>query len=146
MMILPASDSSESPPIRRSLSVVSRLLVTRSLVDKPRRLRQLVKLSPVFFRWPPDCLYTLHVPDQFENESSASCSINRRRSKHSDRQHLIDPSDAVTITVQFAKLSDGTNHVETNQVNRASKQLAVMIQNSAYQPPALVTVDKDCEG
>ena len=48
--------------------------------------------------------------------------------------YLTDPSDAVTVAVQFAKLPDGTNHVATVQVNGVSKQLGVLIQNSAYQP------------
>jgi hypothetical protein len=48
--------------------------------------------------------------------------------------YLNDPSDAVTIAVQFAKLPDGTNHVATMQVNGVSKQLGVQIQNSTYQP------------
>jgi hypothetical protein len=48
--------------------------------------------------------------------------------------YLTDPSDAVTISVQFAKLPDGTNHVSTNQVTGVSKQLGVMVQNSSYQP------------
>src|SRR5260370_3226535 len=47
--------------------------------------------------------------------------------------YLTDPSDAVTVAVQFAKLPDGTNHVATVQVNGVSKQLGVLIQNSAYQ-------------
>jgi hypothetical protein len=48
--------------------------------------------------------------------------------------YLTDPSDAVTIAVQFAKLPDGTNHVATVQVNGVSKQLGVQVQNSTYQP------------
>ena len=48
--------------------------------------------------------------------------------------YLTDPSDAVTVAVQFAKLPDGTNHVATSQVNGVSKQLGVQIQNSGYQP------------
>jgi hypothetical protein len=48
--------------------------------------------------------------------------------------YLTDPSDAVTVAVQFAKLPDGTNHVATVKVNGVSKQLGVMIQNSMYQP------------
>jgi hypothetical protein len=48
--------------------------------------------------------------------------------------YLTDPSDAVTVAVQFAKLPDGTNHVATVQVNGVSKQLGVLIQNSTYQP------------
>jgi hypothetical protein len=48
--------------------------------------------------------------------------------------YLTAPSDAVSIAVRFARLPDGTNHVSTNQVNGVSKQLAVVIQNSTYQP------------
>src|SRR5258707_11075043 len=48
--------------------------------------------------------------------------------------YLTDPSDAVTIAIQFAKLPDGTNHVASNQVNGVSKQLGGLIQNSTYQP------------
>ena len=48
--------------------------------------------------------------------------------------YLTDPSDAVTIAVQFAKLPDGTNHTATVKVNGVSKQLGVQIQNSTYQP------------
>jgi hypothetical protein len=48
--------------------------------------------------------------------------------------YLTDPSDAVTVAVQYAKLPDGTNHVATIQVNGVTKQLGVAIQNSNYQP------------
>lgn len=48
--------------------------------------------------------------------------------------YLTDPSDAVTVAVQYAKLPDGTNHVATMQVNGVTKQLGVAIQNSNYQP------------
>jgi hypothetical protein len=48
--------------------------------------------------------------------------------------YLDDPSDAVTIAAQFAKLPDGTNHVTGTQINGASKQLSVVTKNSNYQP------------
>jgi hypothetical protein len=48
--------------------------------------------------------------------------------------YLDDPTDAVTIAAQFAKLPDGTNHVTGTQINGASKQLTVVTQNSNYQP------------
>jgi hypothetical protein len=47
--------------------------------------------------------------------------------------YLNDPSDAMTLSVTFAKLPDGTNHVATVQVNGVSKQLGVNSQNSNYQ-------------
>jgi hypothetical protein len=47
--------------------------------------------------------------------------------------YVTDPSDAVAVTGQFAKLSDGTNHIATFQVNGVSKQLSVAVQNSGYQ-------------
>lgn len=48
--------------------------------------------------------------------------------------YLSDPSDAVTIAAQFAKLPDGTNHVTSTQIDGVSKQLTVVTQNSNYQP------------
>ncbi len=47
--------------------------------------------------------------------------------------YLNDPSDAVTISAQFAKLPDGTNHVASTLINGVSKQLTVNDQNSNYQ-------------
>ena len=47
--------------------------------------------------------------------------------------YLNDPSDAVKISVQFAKIPNGPNHVASMLVNGVSKQLTVNIQNSNYQ-------------
>jgi hypothetical protein len=47
--------------------------------------------------------------------------------------YLDSPSDAVTISAQFSKLPDGTNHVSSMTVNGVSKQLTVAVQNSNYQ-------------
>ncbi|MBV8477907.1 MAG: hypothetical protein JO138_18195 [Acidobacteriaceae bacterium] len=49
------------------------------------------------------------------------------------QSYLNDPSDAVTISAQYAKLPDGTNHVASTLVNGVSKQLTVNDQNSNYQ-------------
>ena len=47
--------------------------------------------------------------------------------------YLSDPSDAVKINIQFAKIPNGPNHVSSVQVDGVSKQLTVNIQNSDYQ-------------
>jgi len=47
--------------------------------------------------------------------------------------YLNDPSDAVTMSVQFAELPSGVNHVASTQVNGISKQMTVAITNSNYQ-------------
>ena len=47
--------------------------------------------------------------------------------------YLNDPSDAVTMTVQFAMLPSGVNHVASTQINGVSKQITVAITNSNYQ-------------
>jgi hypothetical protein len=47
--------------------------------------------------------------------------------------YLNDPSDAVTMTVQFAELPSGVNHVASTQINGVSKQMTVAITNSNYQ-------------
>jgi hypothetical protein len=47
--------------------------------------------------------------------------------------YLDSPSDAPKIGVQFAKLPDGTNHIETMTVEGVSKQLKVAVENSNYK-------------
>jgi len=47
--------------------------------------------------------------------------------------YLSDPKDAVTLAVQFSKLSAGVNHVSTVQVNGVSKQMTVALKNFNYQ-------------
>jgi hypothetical protein len=47
--------------------------------------------------------------------------------------YLSDPSDGVTISAQFAKLPDGTNHVAAVTINGQSKSLVVQENNSDYQ-------------
>jgi hypothetical protein len=48
--------------------------------------------------------------------------------------YLDDPSNAVTMAVQFAKLPSGINHVAGVQINGLSKQMTVAITNSNYHP------------
>jgi hypothetical protein len=47
--------------------------------------------------------------------------------------YLSDPKDAVTVTVQFSRLPDGTNHVSNMVLNGSGKQLNIAIANSNYQ-------------
>jgi hypothetical protein len=47
--------------------------------------------------------------------------------------YLDDPKDAVNVTVSFAGIPGGPNHVSAETINGVSKQLTVGIQNSNYQ-------------
>jgi hypothetical protein len=47
--------------------------------------------------------------------------------------YMDDPKDAMSLTVQFSRLPDGTNHVDSMVLNGVSKQLNIAIQNSNYQ-------------
>ena len=47
--------------------------------------------------------------------------------------YLDEPSNAMTLSANFAKLPDGTNHVATSQLMGVSKQLGISTQNSNYQ-------------
>jgi len=47
--------------------------------------------------------------------------------------YLDDPKDAVNVTVAFARVPNGPNHVSGETINGVSKQLTVAIQNSNYQ-------------
>jgi hypothetical protein len=47
--------------------------------------------------------------------------------------YMDDPKDAMNLTVEFSRLSDGTNHVSNVVVNGVSKKMTVAIENSSYQ-------------
>jgi hypothetical protein len=47
--------------------------------------------------------------------------------------YLDDPKDAVNVTVDFARIPNGPNHVSAETINGVSKQLTIAIQNSNYQ-------------
>ena len=47
--------------------------------------------------------------------------------------YMDDPKDAMTLTVQFSRLPDGTNHISNLVIDGVSKQLNIAIQNSNYQ-------------
>jgi len=47
--------------------------------------------------------------------------------------YLSDPKDAVNVSVQFAPIPGGPNHVSSETINGVSKQLTINIQNSNYQ-------------
>jgi hypothetical protein len=66
----------------------------------------------------------------FNTESKAIQAINVS-------SYLSDPSDAVTVAVQFAKLPSGVNHVASVNVMGVAKQLGVAIQNMNYQPKGM---------
>ena len=47
--------------------------------------------------------------------------------------YLNEPSDAVNVTVAFARVPNGPNHVSGETINGVSKELTIAIQNSNYQ-------------
>jgi hypothetical protein len=47
--------------------------------------------------------------------------------------YLDSPSDAVKIGVQFATLPDGVNHIANMTLEGVSKQLEVVVEDSAYK-------------
>ena len=47
--------------------------------------------------------------------------------------YLDDPKDAVNVTVAFARIPGGPNHVSGETINGVSKRLTIAIQNSNYQ-------------
>ncbi|HTJ26279.1 MAG TPA: hypothetical protein VMA36_08940 [Candidatus Limnocylindria bacterium] len=65
----------------------------------------------------------------FDRQQKALLSMNIA-------SYLSGPSDAVTMTAQFAKLPDGTNHVATSSINGQSKGLTVQQTNANYQKRA----------
>jgi hypothetical protein len=46
--------------------------------------------------------------------------------------YMDDPKDAMNLTVNYSKLPDGTNHIDSMVIDGVSKQLNIAIQNSNY--------------
>jgi hypothetical protein len=46
--------------------------------------------------------------------------------------YMDGPKDAMTLTVRFSRLPDGTNHVDGVVMDGVSKRLNVATQNSNY--------------
>jgi hypothetical protein len=84
-----------------------------------------------------ETMTTLVIKNYIKPNDSVTLVFNKQqKSIQSIRvaSYLDDPTDAVTIAAQFAKLPNGINHVTGTQINGASKQLTVVTQNSNYQP------------
>jgi hypothetical protein len=47
--------------------------------------------------------------------------------------YMDDPKDVMNLTVQFGRLPDGTNHVESLVIDGVSKKLNIATQNSNYK-------------
>jgi hypothetical protein len=47
--------------------------------------------------------------------------------------YMDDPSDAVNVSVQFAKIPGGPNHVASETISGVKKELTIQIQNTNYQ-------------
>lgn len=80
---------------------------------------------------------TLIVKNYIKPNDSVTLVFNRQEKAVQSLKvntYLNDPSDAVTISAQLAKLPDGTNHVAATQIDGVSKQLTVATQNSNYHP------------
>jgi hypothetical protein len=56
----------------------------------------------------------------------------RRLTSISIVTYLDDPNDIMKLTVQFGRLPDGPNHVDSATMEGVSKQLTVATQNSEY--------------
>ena len=62
----------------------------------------------------------------FDKEQKALVSV-------SIASYLSDPKDAVNVSVTFAGIPGGPNHVASESIDGVSKQLTIVIANSLYQ-------------
>lgn len=80
--------------------------------------------------------YSLVISNYVKPGDKMSLVINKQQknlSSISITSYLDNPKDAVEVSVQFASMPGGPNHVSTETINGVSKQLTIAIQNSNYQ-------------
>jgi hypothetical protein len=101
----------------------------------PERLMQAKQAGNITVQ-PGEGSVTLGIKNYVKQGDSLTMTIDpQTHSPTSVRvnSYLNDPSDAVTISAQFAPLPDGTNHVENATINGVSKQLTINQKNANYQ-------------
>jgi len=102
----------------------------------PDTFQQAFQKGNVSFTPGPEGVITLTITNYLKPNDKVTLTFNRQQKglqSFNVASYLNDPSDAVKIAVQFAKIPNGPNHVSTMQVDGVSKQLTVNIANSNYQ-------------
>lgn len=78
----------------------------------------------------------LVIHNYIKPDDSVTLTISKEEKQLESIQiasYMDGPTDGMNLTVRFAKLPDGTNHVSSTTVEGVSKQLTVATQNSNYQ-------------
>jgi hypothetical protein len=103
----------------------------------PQKLQEAFKQGNVSVQPGEDSgTVSLVIKNYVKPNDSMTIVFNRSQKKLESLQvasYLDDPSDAVTISAQFAQIPGGPNHVASTLVNGVKKQLTVATQNSNYQ-------------
>jgi hypothetical protein len=110
-------------------------LAKQYTVPDPDRLMQAKQAGNISIQ-PGDGTAALIVKNYVKQGDSITFTLDPQSKKLQNvrvQSYLNDPSDAVTISAEFAQLPDGTNHVASTLTNGVSKQLTVNDVNSNYQ-------------
>ena len=102
----------------------------------PDTLQQAFQKGNVSFEPGGEGVITLTIKSYLKPNDQVSLTFNRQQKgiqSFNVSSYLNDPSDAVKISAQFARIPNGPNHVSTMQIDGVSKQLTVNQQNSNYQ-------------
>jgi hypothetical protein len=80
--------------------------------------------------------YRLLIPNYIKQGDKMTLVVDKTQKELlslSIATYLDDPKDAVNVSVVFAQVPGGPNHVSGETINGVSKQLTIGIQNSNYQ-------------
>lgn len=102
----------------------------------PDTFQQAFQKGNVDFEPSGEGVITLTIKSYLKPNDLVTMTFNRQQKgiqSFNVSSYLNDPSDAVKIAVQFARIPNGPNHVSTMQIDGVSKQLTVNIANSNYQ-------------
>jgi hypothetical protein len=102
----------------------------------PDTLQEAFQKGNVSFTPGGEGVITLTIKSYLKPGDQVSLTFNHQQKgiqSFNVSSYLNDPSDAVKISAQFARIPNGPNHVSTMQIDGVSKQLTVNQQNSNYQ-------------
>jgi hypothetical protein len=102
----------------------------------PDTLQEAFQKGNISFEPSGEGVITLTIKSYLKPNDQVSLTFNRQQKgiqSFNVSSYLNDPSDAVKISAQFARIPNGPNHVSTMRIDGVSKQLTVNIANSNYQ-------------
>jgi hypothetical protein len=114
-------------------------LIQLYVPPSPARIQQAKDANKMLLRPQPQGNMRVEFPDFIQPSDLMAIDVDAKAlllSALSVTTYLEKPEDAVTLTVRFGTLSDGTSYTAQTALDAKAKNIRVVIENSGHRPLA----------